>query len=259
MKKCVLMLLVAVVMMLGMSFTSMADEIRRYEGSGEARIEGQAEWTGWQEVVNAVMEISGDQYRLTYVGGQDGVNYDIVFRQHDVDWETQPSDVYLELISYNGIDAVPGYINWHITVTEEQIILGGKISWSLSDGTSVYNDMGIYLNRVWSLVDEVYEIATPFVGIADSDTGSYSLTIAGQFVAGLTNGTHELLSSEIANQIIAIVAYNNANGVKRVMRETTIEQMTVTVSGGQVTQYVIRGRVQTDGDTLDRYTATINP
>lgn len=101
------------------------------------------------------------------------------------------------------------------------------------------------------------QISSPFTGTAVSDRGDYTLALAGYFEKELTDGVHELTPEEIREQTISIVVYNRANGQKRVMTQSTIEELTVAVSGGEVTQYTIRGRVQTTGGKLDRYTAVI--
>lgn len=104
----------------------------------------------------------------------------------------------------------------------------------------------------------VYEISVPFAGTAVSDRGDYTLSLAGYFEKNLESGTHVLTGNDITEQTIAIVACNNADGVKRVMRENTVEEITVTVIGGEITEIIIKGRVQTSGGTLDRYTAVFN-
>lgn len=125
----------------------------------------------------------------------------------------------------------------------------------------IENDFGFYLNAYLTLseIPVVHEVSEGFTGTSVSDRGDYNLYIAGYFRKDLTNGTHVLALSDITSQTIAVVAHNNANGVNRNMNQSTIEEMTVTVSGGVVTEIIIRGRVQTDGGALDRYTATINP
>lgn len=104
----------------------------------------------------------------------------------------------------------------------------------------------------------VHQVSTGFTGTAVSDRGDYNLYIAGYFSKELTDGTHALALSDITSQTIAVIAHNNANSVDRNMNQSTIEEITVTVSGGEITEIYIRGRVQTNGGTLDRYTAIIN-
>lgn len=102
-----------------------------------------------------------------------------------------------------------------------------------------------------------FDRATPFTGTATSNTDQYELAIAGFIDMELSSGDNVLTLDQIKSNTIAVVAHNNNNGVKRTMNQTTIEEMTITVSGGQITQIYILGRVQTSPGTLDRYSTTI--
>lgn len=116
---------------------------------------------------------------------------------------------------------------------------------------------GMDLTKVEDEDPQPVDILTPFTGTATSNTGQYEIAIAGFFDMELMPGDNVLALSEIQSNTIAVVAYNNNNGAKRTMTQTTIEEMTVTVSGGQVTQIYLMGRVQTSPGTLDRYSMTI--
>jgi len=100
-------------------------------------------------------------------------------------------------------------------------------------------------------------VSTMFTGEVVSNTGQYDLAIAGHFTGELLPGENVLTLAEIQANTISIVAHNNNTGTNRVMTQTTIEEMTVTVSGGRITSIYIVGRVQTPDGTLDRYSLTI--
>ena len=264
MKKRIFMLLMAMMMVLGMSFVSMADEdvwyeIDFYQSGSYPRWVSMNDFYGYsgsKEIEKGFFKISGDQVEFRLIVEEFG----------ELNFKLEKLPVHNGynphiMVEFEGND-----------VRELQIVHAtnlffydqhGKDEVGLKYLENVEN-CEFYLFGSFHEVEEsaepvIHQITAPFTGVAESDTGSYTLALAGYYTAELTDGTHVLSASDITAQTIAIVAYNKANGVKRVMRETTIEEMTVTVSGGTVTEYIIRGRVQTDGGTLDRYTATINP
>ena len=250
MKKRVLMLLMAVVMMLGMSFTSMADEVKYYDGVIDWIFPSTAAGQGDSEEIAVTATLTDDTFQFEFTDSNG--NY--------VEWKGesmyQPDFFNVVYMNINGEKTNTGagaYFNSDFSVAS----INSRGFFSI-ERVPFRFDAEFHLKED-STEQENYQISAPFTGAAESDTSSYTLALAGYYTAELTDGTHVLSASDITAQTIAIVAYNKANGVKRVMRETTIEEMTVTVSGGTVTEYIIRGRVQTDGGTLDRYTATINP
>lgn len=134
-------------------------------------------------------------------------------------------------------------------------------------GTSVIyvDDDGVYNFFFESIFDEIvwdagepYEIGTMFTGTGVSNTGQYDLAFAGYLDLTLPAGENELPLADIHRQTISILAHNNNNGVNRIMQSSTIEEMTVYVSGGKAKWVRILGRVQTTGGTLDRYTVTLS-
>lgn len=255
MKRRIMMLLMSVMMLLGMSQVAMADDVRNLEGMtfhGEylyidSTEEGYYEDT--EEGITIVVE--NDMIGGSYVTEHGDI---ISWSAWDREDDTTKDIVYFT----SGVITING---------EENSFYSCKIYLS-SDGLHELSISahGNYNPGHWGFsfsgmaeISEERHISTGFTGTAVSDRGDYDLFIAGYFSKELTNGTHELTLSEIGSQTIAVVAHNNANGVNRNMNQSTIEEMTVTVSGGEVTEMIVRGRVQTNGGTLDRYTVTINP
>jgi len=248
------MILMAVVMMLGMSFASVADEVKCYEGNGVFRFD-----------MRNIENNRDDTFIADYVRLEAGTQYKrLIFsngiEEHNLYFEIIDGVEYLT--NYNGTDYTYLGEAWHnfgtlVPDSQGNLKLGSKISFGEGNVGWFYIDYNMSL----TLIDDIteHQVSTGFTGTAVSDRGDYNLYIAGYFRKDLTNGTHTLALSDITSQTIAVIAHNNANGVNRNMNQSTIEEMTVTVSGGEVIEMIIRGRVQTDGGTLDRYTATINP
>ena len=245
MKKRIFMLLMTVVMILGMSFTSMADEVKYYEGTGECVFDPYE--SNIYSLSNVKLEYSSEYMLFSFVA--DGVNHTLLLTPIA---GSGSGPIQCDAV-YDGVNK--GSYNDYYDV------------FSLNNNTVTWIKIGVgdvYISGSLNLVEvstepPIYQISTGFTGTAVSDRGDYNLYIAGYFRKDLTNGTHALVLNDITSQTIAVVAHNNANGVNRNMNQSTIEEITVTVSGGVVTEMIIRGRVQTDGGTLDRYTATINP
>lgn len=144
-----------------------------------------------------------------------------------------------------------GNVGFHIN-TNEEFYFGGDVFNYLGTDRCVFE---ILLEK--QEVSEPADYFTPFTGTATSNTAQYEVAIAGFIDMELLPGDNVLTLSDIQSNTIAVVAYNNNNGVKRTMNQTTIEEMTITVSDGQITQIYILGRVQTSPGTLDRYSTTI--
>ena len=251
MKKRILMLLMAIMMLLGMSMISYADEARYYEGIANYDEYYQGTGDGFEEDISVIAVRVNDRVSGKFVTSKGDT----------IEWWAEINDGQMTGNGYvliNNIYETDGFGGWAYIDENDKIFLYTKNGYPDSIGEALF-DYHLVLTLEPSNEPVTHQISAPFTGVAESDTGSYTLALAGYYTAKLTDGTHVLSASDITAQTIAIVAYNKANGVKRVMRETTIEEMTVTVSGGTVTEYTIRGRVQTDGGTLDRYTATINP
>jgi len=247
MKKRILMLLMAVMMMLGMSQVVFANETKYFEAVGEINFTHGGD--DFYSVSDARLEYSPDYLSFTF--SIDGIEHNLVltpiagsgtgqFIQCDVEYDgvyqgVQYSYYYAFLFSDD-------YKSVSIKLGANGFFMGGDLE-LVETSENV----------------EPHQVSTGFTGTAVSDRGDYNLYIAGYFDKALTDGTHTLALSDITSQTIAVIAHNNANGVNRNMNQSTIEEMAVTVSGGVVTEMIIRGRVQTDGGTLDRYTAMINP
>lgn len=247
MKRRIFMLLMAVVMLFGMSLTVFADEVKYYEGVGNICIYGEDD--GRRSVSDAKLEYSLESLSLTY--SIDGIEHSLVLTSiaGSSNGVNTSCDVEYDGV-YKGIQY--SYENAFIfSADKREVYIKLGAGDLLMDG---YLELEEVVENV-----ETHQISTGFTGTSVSDRGDYNLYIAGYFSKDLTNGTHVLALNDITSQTIAVVAHNNANGVNRNMNQSTIEEMTVTVSGGAMTEMIIRGRVQTDGGTLDRYTATINP
>lgn len=146
------------------------------------------------------------------------------------------------------------FIDSNNTIPDSEYLFGG----SIDNGGSGYGDsFELYVVKTGDVAPEPADYFTPFTGTAASNTAQYELAIAGFIDMELLPGDNVLTLTEIQSNTIAVVAYNNNNGIKRTMNQTTIEEMTVTVSGGQITQIYIMGRAQTSPGTLDRYSTTI--
>lgn len=268
MKRRLLALLMVVAILMGMSITAHAEEneVRNFNvRGGKSHIFGglpqdntllnHGDW-----ITGGNVQLGPDYVKMSYNVSNLTINYEFKFKYFLAD------TYYYDLVKIWSDDAVyedcSGSLMYYY--------MNGEIVGFSGTGTAriTGRSEGIYYEIRVDTVEEkpeiptepeLHYISTPFTGVADSDDGKYTLAIAGQFVSELEDGIHVLSAADITAQTMAIVAYNNTNGVKRVMRENTVEGMSVTVSGGEVTEYVIRGRVQTDGGTLDYYTATINP
>lgn len=134
---------------------------------------------------------------------------------------------------------------------------GGWLYYSDADGDYTFFIETVFDEFVWD-DGGLYEIGTMFTGTGVSITGQYDLAFAGYLDLSLSYGENVLPLADIHRQTISIVAHNNNNGVNRAMQSSTIEEMTVYVSGGRARWVRILGRVQTTGGTLDRYDVTIN-
>lgn len=258
MKKRLFALLMAMVMLLGMGIVSHAeantDEVRYFKCDGRLFLEkrgyGEAEdFRGEIDFENGIVEIGVDYQIFTFdtrLGSHRFYSYPMDEKKQDFDGLSFEFFLDYRLFEFYG-DTI-----------EMMKTAGNQNEEAFFSISPSYPP---FMNVVEFYPDEtepaIHEISAPFTGTAVSDREEYTLALAGYFEKELTDGTHELSLDEIKEQTISIVAYNKANGVKRVMTQSTIEEMSVTVSGGEVTQYVIRGRVQTNGGKLDRYTAVI--
>jgi len=258
MKKRIFMLLMTMAMVLGMSLTVFADEVKYYEVTGNIYLEildSENGRTIIHEATNGLLEYGSD-YRYFTFSTSKGEHSLLVRIEEVSEWQTDWQYSEFDGVFYgyrgDGYDPFP-------TINGE--LEGWKIAASDISGQGYYMALSeLIFTEVESPTEPtIQQVSTGFIGMAVSDRGDYNLYIAGYFRKDLTNGTHALALSDISSQTIAVIAHNNANGVNRNMNQSTIEEMTVTVSGGVVTEMIIRGRVQTDGGTLDRYTATINP
>jgi len=257
MKKRILMLLMAMMMVLGMSLTSYA-EFDNLEGqcfSGTICFEYHEMTT---ESYGTEVEVN-----TRYENGGIIINF-VTDHGHEVTWS-----------GHNPVigDGQVGFSQYGLSVNGNVYEINGGSTLDFNSAGEIVGikfvsqpyggEANVYISTYLVAIEDsespVHQVSNGFTGTATSDRGDYSLYIAGYFRKDLTNGTHVLALSDITSQTIAVVAHNNANGVNRNMNQSTIEEMTVTVSGGAVTEMIIRGRVQTDGGTLDRYTATINP
>lgn len=249
MKQRLLMLVMTVMMMLGMTQTAFAEETKYYEGVMSWIFPMEADGTGEADVLSVTGKLENGIFGFDFTDSNG----------NQVEWRgrSMHTPAFFNVLSMN--------INGETVGTgagfefDEDFAAGAIVSrGNCADGTD-FSFVAEFRLIGEPTEPDMHNIMTPFIGTVESDRGDYTLAIAGHFVKNLTDGTHVLTASDIAEQTIAIVACRPANGTKRVMRENTIEEMTVTVSGGAVTEYVIRGRVQIDGGTLDRYTAIINP
>lgn len=249
MSKRLLSLFMIVVMLFGMGSISyaesQADDIRYFEGTAG-------------DILHPMdFEEPCNKARLEYSSSYISFWFTIEDIEHHllltpIEGSASDNNLVKCTVIYDGVDKGI-YYNYYDVFSIE----GDTVTW-LKIGCG-----DLYLTGPLNLVEyfpgEVtQQISIPFTGTAVSDRGDYTLALAGYFEKELTDGVHELTPEEIREQTISIVAYNRANGQKRVMTQSTIEELTVTVSGGEVTQYIIRGRVQTAGGKLDRYTAVID-
>ena len=249
MKRRIFMLLAVMLMVLGMSQVALASE-QVYEGTG-----------AFYYNMRTATDNRTDTFYANYVRLERTDNYDKLTFTDGV----ESHSIYIDktngfyVTDYDGVDyTYLGDIGWDVF---DYCLTGGgtKISYGI-DPEWFYIGMELTLEEVGEPTEPtVYQVSTGFTGTAVSDRGDYNLYIAGYFNKELTDGTHALVLSDITSQTVAVIAHNNANGVNRNMNQSTIEEMTVTVSGGVITEMTVRGRVQTDGGTLDRYTAIINP
>jgi len=246
MKKYIFTLLAAMIMVLGLAHTSFADEVKYYEGT-----------------VNVWVEDSGNQ-------GTEAVAVLATWNNGHLEFEFNTSNGHHFKCWVSGlVEGSGNHTDNYVLIDDTfethyggaHFINQNTITFYSKTEYVVEGDFGFYLNvdLVLSEVPVIHEISEGFTGTAVSDRGDYNLYIAGYFRKDLADGVHTLALSDITSQTIAIVAHHNENGKNRNMNQSTIEEMTVTVSGGEVRGYEIRGRVQTDGGTLDRYTAIINP
>ncbi|MFV0399986.1 MAG: hypothetical protein ACK5LX_05115 [Oscillospiraceae bacterium] len=182
------------------------------------------------------------------------IRFKYLGQQYEYLGEFDPSAEYGYQFNPQGFN---GWISlsFYDSPTEEFTFLGFEISDFF--GPNLWLDGEISLTRPDNPTEPA-NYFTPFTGTATSSTAQYELAIAGCIDMELLPGDNVLTLAEIQSNTIAVVAYNNNNGVKRTMNQTTIEEMTVTVSGGQITQIYIMGRVQTSPGTLDRYSTTIS-
>jgi len=251
MKKRIFMLLMTMVMMLGMSLTTFADETRYFEGEGDVdRQYAFGSNVGRQAALNPTLEIDGDMYRIRFTGATDQLDYDLLFQYGGEEYGY--TNLIVKSIVIGGVDKQfsDGYI-FPVKQTEDTVEIGMKVS-----DEYIYISLYMTFNEVYT--QDPYQIATAVSGSTTSDGGSYLVTVAGYLTAELTNGTHALSSSDIASQNMVVVV-NTANGMINVLNQSSIDEITVTVSGGAATQVVISGAAQTAGGSSDTYTVTINP
>lgn len=245
MKKRNFILLMAMVMMLVMSFSSMADEAKYYEGTVTVFVEdgaGEEEVPISAELINGHLEFefytsNGHHFKCwvdEFGYGDPGFhinNYVLI----DDTYETQYGSAY-----YN---------------TDGLLVFYSKAKYERED------DFGFYLNAYMLETENTtpHQIATPITGSTVSDSGNYMITVAGYFNKELTNDIHTLSASDIASQNITVVVVNISNGTVNVLNQSSIDEIIVTVSGGSATEFVISGNAQTAGGSSDTYTVIINP
>lgn len=255
MKQRFIMLLMTVLMALGMTQVAMAEEVRRYEGFAEYRAYYHGQEYNYFETVNVDAVRIGDSLSGSFATSKG----DLIEWQIEISEDSSEKSVFILINNKYSHD---DYGNLNIR-EDGGVYLYTKCEYeyegSETDLGLMYLTLQLYPGEIISTEPEVYQISTGLTGTAISDRGDYNLYIAGYFDKELIDGVHELALSEITSQTIAVVAHNNTNGVNRNMNQSTVEEMTVNVSGGVVASMTIRGRVQTNGGTLDRYTATINP
>lgn len=245
MRHKILILFMSVLMLLGLTQTVFAEDGQYYSGTASV---------GLSDMIG-VEEINVVGY---YVNGRIDGEF-VTSEGHHFKWWA------------SGLDTADGREQPSYVLIDGQYATYEHGGCSISSDGSLYfysksrcedpDEIFFYLNMYMDPTDEpiLHEISTVFTGTGLSDRGDYTLALAGYFDKELIDGTHELNLSEISGQTISIVAHNNANGINRVMNQSTIEEMAVTISGGQMVSATVRGRVQTNGGTLDRYTTTIQP
>jgi len=246
-KKRIFTLLIAVVMMLDMSLTAFADQNKYYEGTG----------VFWFDMSTAADDRQGVFY-ANYIRLERTEDYDDIIFSNDSESHhiriDKSSGYYVT--DYNGVDYT--YLGDMGGDVFDFGLNGGATKISYGDGNEYF-----YINMEFDLVETTtltpHQITTAVSGSTTSDSGSYLVTVAGYLTAELTNGTHALSASDIASQSIVVVVVNLANGEVNILNQSSIDEITVTVSGGAVDRVVITGTAQTASSSSDTYTVTINP
>ena len=238
MKKRIFMLLMAMMMLLGMSLTVFANESVDYEGMVSVELYG-------TESIAEELSVSG-----TYTNGVMSGEF-TTSNGHNFKWTCDTETNYAEVIiddnytdDYGGGGfGSNGDFSIGMKCTNSDILFGFWFEMTLSPSTNQAS----------------HQIATAVSGSTVSDSGNYMVTVAGYLTAELTNGTHTLSASHIASQSISVIVVNTSNGVVNILNQSSIDEITVTVSGGVATQVAISGTAQTAGGSSDTYTVTINP
>ena len=88
-----------------------------------------------------------------------------------------------------------------------------------------------------------------------SSTGEYMVVVGGSISGTFEAGRHQVTNA--TSQPLSIFIVNQTNGATRLMSATTINNMYVTVSGGQITKIEINGRAQTTPGNFDTYSIVI--
>lgn len=260
MKQKFFMLLMTVMMMLGMTQVAMADLLPGDSFTGKVRyVEKKTDGSIFEETVN---DITAKSKRY-----EDGSVYCVEGKFDLSDGSTRMWSIYsMDDDNFSKSEVGDGARGAYEIGYHEYENGNYYIRIPSEDFTNInsYGDELECFLEIWldgeSMEPELHDVTSGFTGAAVSNRGDYDLFIAGYFSKELTDGVHELVLSDIGSQTIAIVAHHNVtNGVNRNMNQSTIEEMTVTVSGGAMISMTLHGRVQTAGGTLDRYAVTINP
>lgn len=148
---------------------------------------------------------------------------------------------YTDSISLRTYDG----INWtaYMTIYDEET---GKQKYGIQYAAMIeveYEDI---------VVPGEYDVT--IMGSGLSNTGEYMVTVNGNITGVFEEGENRI--TNISAQNLAIMTFNMTNGAYRVMDQSTVEGLIVTVTNGEVSNVSVTGRAQTSPGNFDRYTVT---
>lgn len=245
MKKKLLSLIFAIVMVMGLAIPAMADAPST-----------QAEWAGtYVQVGEGGEEYVNNAVVIIPVSGPVTIKYTLWDENYEVtdDMEFSEGQVYSEKAPFF---AGSGSRKLMLFTTD-------STDW-IEAGYAFYCygvDYTVPMEKVGEEPDpdpEPKELTAAFAGSGASSSGEYLVAIAGVISGEFPDGTTNLTGTQIQAVSMNIHSVNTVKFDSRTMASSTVNWMKVNVENGKIVSVDIQGRCQTASGSFDTYTLTLN-
>lgn len=258
MKKRIFMLLMAMVMMLGLSITSLA---------------AVDDWEDGTFLGEYYIDFYYTDSDMNY-GFNDAITLEYKDKALDGNIITDHGDI-ISWIASDPYESEEGkqlrFSNIIFQVNGEVVDVYGpqidkrnnmrSIKFSCSGGNDTYSmSLSMGLGEVETPTEpEAQTLSTIFSGCTVSSSNECEVAVSGYISGEFVNGVNTINSADIANQTITVILHNISTDEVIVRREPSITGLEVTVSNGAITSITITGNAKTPNGSADTYTTTITP